>query len=114
LRKLNETVHDHNLTDEEREILGFTMSEEEYLQFTSEDAALVDLFRLYLHREDWAKAKEYFKRIKNKEYQFEIYHMTIGDCFFSDEEMEWARKFSEYFRDALAPEFIRKEVESEE
>jgi len=28
--------------------------------------------------------------------------------------MEWARKFSEYFRDALAPEFIRKEVESEE
>jgi hypothetical protein len=49
-------VYDHNLTDEEREKLGFSLTEEEYRRFTSEDSALADLFCLYFHRGDWAKA----------------------------------------------------------
>jgi hypothetical protein len=50
LPKLIETVYDHNLTDEEREKLGFSLTEEEYRRFTSEDTAFADLFRLYFHR----------------------------------------------------------------
>lgn len=101
MRKPNETVHDHNLTDEERETLGFTMSEEEYRRFSSEDGALADLFRLYVHRGDLAKAKDYFKRISDREYKFQILQMLIGDIFHSEDELERARTLSEAFEDAL-------------
>lgn len=100
--KLIETVYDHNLTDEEREKLGFSLTEEEYRRFTSENTAFADLFRLYFHRGDWAKAKEYLKRIKDKIYKREIFFMILGGCIIENEEEErWRRKVSEYFRDAF-------------
>jgi len=102
LPKLIETVYDHNLTDEEREKLGFSLTEEEYRRFTSENTAFADLFRLYFHRGDWAKAKEYLKRIKDKIYKREIFFMILGGCIIENEEEErWRRKVSEYFRDAF-------------
>jgi hypothetical protein len=100
--KLIETVYDHNLTDEEREKLGFSLTEEEYRRFTSEDTAFADLFRLYFHRGDWAKAKEYLKKIKDKIYKREIFFMILGGCIIENEEEErWRRKVAEYFRDAF-------------
>ena len=100
--KLIETVYDHNLTDEERKKLGFSLTEEEYRRFTSEETALADLFRLYFHRGDWAKAKEYLKRIKDKIYKREIFFMSLGGCIIENEEEErWRRKVAEYFRDAF-------------
>jgi hypothetical protein len=102
LPKLKETVHDHNLTDEEKEKLGFTLPEEEYRRFTSEDSALADLFFLYFHRGDWAKAKEYLKRIKDENYKRDIFVLALGGCLiYSEEQAEWRRKASEYFRDAF-------------
>jgi hypothetical protein len=95
-------VYDHNLTDEEREKLGFSLTEEEYRRFTSENAALADLFRLFFHRGDWAKAKEYLKRIKNKFYKREIFFIALGGCIIeNEEEAKWRRKAAEYFRDAF-------------
>jgi hypothetical protein len=97
-------VYDHNLTDEEREKLGFSLTEEEYRRFTSENTAFADLFRLYFHRGggDWAKAKEYLKRIKNENYKREIFFMILGGCIIENEEEErWRRKVAEYFRDAF-------------
>jgi hypothetical protein len=99
-------VYDHNLTDEEREKLGFSLTEEEYRRFTSEDSALADLFFLYFHRGDWAKAKEYLKRIKNESYKHEIFLLyALGGCVItSEEEYQRRRKVSEYFRDAFDDE----------
>jgi ATP/maltotriose-dependent transcriptional regulator MalT len=100
--KLKETVYDHNLTDEERKELGFSLSEEKYRRVVSEDGALADLFRLYFHRGDWAKAKEYLKRIKNKIYKREIFFTILGGCIIeSEEEERWRQKVAEYFRDAF-------------
>jgi uncharacterized protein HemY len=106
LPKLIETVYDHNLTDEEREKLGFSLTEEEYRRFTSEDTALADLFRLYFHRGDWAKAKEYLKKIKDEAYKHDIFLIyALGGCLiYSEEQAEWRRKVSEYFRDAFEDE----------
>jgi hypothetical protein len=102
LPKLIETVYDHNLTDEEREKLGFSLTEEEYRRFTSEETALADLFRLYFHRGDWAKAKEYLKRIKDENYKRDMFIIALGGCLiYSKEHAEWRRKASEYFRDAF-------------
>ncbi|NAZ31035.1 MAG: hypothetical protein GU354_07695, partial [Caldimicrobium sp.] len=68
----------------------------------SASGALVDLFLLYFHRGDWAKAKEYLKRIKNKIYKREIFFMALGGCIIENEEEEkWRRKAAEYFRDAF-------------
>jgi predicted adenine nucleotide alpha hydrolase (AANH) superfamily ATPase len=95
-------VYDHNLTDEEREKLGFILTEEEYRRFTSENTALADLFRLFFHRGDWAKAKEYLKKIKNESYKRDIFFLALGGCLiFSKEQAEWRRKAEEYFRDAF-------------
>jgi uncharacterized protein HemY len=68
-----ETVYDHNLTDEERELLGFDDNKEDYLKGLTEDGAFADLFRLYFHRGDWAKAKEYLKKIKDERYKHDIF-----------------------------------------
>ena len=96
-----ETVYDHNLTEEEREILGFWESKEEYIRWLEKDEALADLTKLYIHRGDLAKAKEYFKQISDREYKFSILQMLIGDVFYSEEELEGARRLSEFFRDVL-------------
>jgi hypothetical protein len=98
---IKETVHDHNLTEEEKRILGFDDDKGEYLRWMSEDGALADLFRLYVHRGDLAKAKEYFKSISDREYKFQILQMLIGDIFHSEEELERARRLSEAFEDAF-------------
>jgi hypothetical protein len=95
-------VYDHNLTDEEKKLLGIRGNKEDYLKGLTEDGALVDLFLLYFHRGDWAKAKEYLKRIKNKIYKREIFFMALGGCIIkNEEETKWRRKAAEYFRDAF-------------
>jgi hypothetical protein len=105
LPKLIETVYDHNLTDEEREKLGFSLTEEEYRRFTSEETALADLFHLYFHRGDWAKAKGYLKKIKDENYKRDMFLIALGGCLiYSKEHAEWRRKASEYFRDAFDDE----------
>ena len=71
------------------------------LPWMTEDGALADLFRLYVHRGDLAKAKEYFKSISDREYKFQILQMLIGDIFHSEEELERARRLSEAFEDAF-------------
>jgi len=102
LLKLIETVYDHNLTDEEREKLGFSLTEEEYRRFTSENTAFADLFRLYFHRGGWAKAKEYLKRIKDENYKRDIFLIALGGCLiFSEEERRWRKKADKYFWDAF-------------
>jgi len=102
LPKPKETVYDHNLTDKERELLGVGDNREDYLKGLSEDSALADLFRLYFHRGDWAKAKEYLKRIKDENYKRDIFVLALGGCLiYSKEQAEWRRKASEYFRDAF-------------
>jgi hypothetical protein len=97
-------VYDHNLTDEEKKLLRIGDNKEDYLRGLTEDDALADLFRLYFHRGDWAKAKEYLKRIKDKIYKREIFFMILGGCIIiieNEEEERWRRKVSEYFRDAF-------------
>jgi hypothetical protein len=102
LPKIIETVYDHNLTDEERELLGFDDNKEDYLKGLTEDGAFADLFRLYFHRGDWAKAKEYLKRIKDENYKRDMFIIALGGCLiYSKEHAEWRRKASEYFRDAF-------------
>lgn len=103
--KPKETVYDHNLTDEEKKLLGIGDNKEDYLKGLTEDGALADLFLLYFHRGDWAKAKEYLKRIKDKIYKREIFFMFLGGCIIENEEEErWRRKVSEYFWDAFDDE----------
>ena len=100
--KIIETVYDHNLTDEERELLGFDDNKEDYLKGLTEDGAFADLFRLYFHRGDWAKAKEYLKRIKDQNYKRDIFFIALGGCLImSEEEDKWRLKAAEYFRDAF-------------
>ena len=100
--KLIETVYDHNLTDEEREELGFSLTEEKYRRVVSEDGAFADLFRLYFNRGDWAKAKEYLKKIKNENYKRDIFLIALGGCLvFSEEEERWRKKAEKYFWDAF-------------
>jgi hypothetical protein len=95
-------VYDHNLTDEEKKLLGIGDNKEDYLRGLTEDGAFADLFRLYFHRGDWAKAKEYLKRIKDKIYKREIFFMILGGCIIeNEEEKRWRRKVAEYFRDAF-------------
>jgi hypothetical protein len=96
-------VFDHNLTDEEKKLLGIRGNKEDYLKWLTEDGALVDLFLLYFHRGDWAKAKEYLKKIKNESYKHDIFlAYVLGGCLiYSKEQAEWRRKVSEYFRDAF-------------
>jgi 23S rRNA maturation mini-RNase III len=102
LRKPKETVYDHNLTDEEKKLLGIGDNKEDYLRGLTEDDALADLFRLYFHRGDWAKAKEYLKRIKDENYKRDIFFIALGGCLImSEEEDEWRLKAAEYFRDAF-------------
>ncbi len=97
-----ETVFDHNLTEEEKEVLGFKyVNEERYRRLSSSDTVLADLTALYIHRGDLAKAKEYFKQISDREYKFSILQMLIGDVFYSEEELEEVRRLSEFFRDVL-------------
>ena len=101
--KPKETVYDHNLTDEEKKLLGIGDNKEDYLKGLTEDGALADLFRLYFHRGDWAKAKEYLKKIKDERYKHDIFLIyALGGCLiYSKEQAEWRRKVSEYFRDAF-------------
>jgi TPR repeat protein len=95
-------VYDHNLTDEEKKLLGIEDNKEDYLKGLTEDGALADLFFLFFHRGDWAKAKEYLKKIKNESYKRDIFFLALGGCLiFSKEQAEWRRKAAEYFRDAF-------------
>jgi len=106
LPKPKETVYDHNLTDEEKKLLGIGDNKEDYLKGLTEDGALADLFLLYFHRGDWAKAKEYLKKIKDERYKHEIFLIyAIGGCVItSEEEYQRRRKVSEYFWDAFDDE----------
>jgi len=112
LPKPKETVYDHNLTDEEKELLGFDDNKEDYLKGLTEDGAFADLFRLYFHRGDWAKAKEYLKRIKDENYKRDIFLIALGGCLvFNEEEERWRKKADKYFWDAFehsAPEQKKK------
>jgi len=103
LPKPKETVYDHNLTDEEKKLLGIGDNKEDYLKGLTEDGALADLFLLYFHRGDWAKAKEYLKKIKDESYKHEIFLIyAIGGCVItSEEEYQRRMKVSEYFWDAF-------------
>lgn len=107
-------MYDHNLTDKEREKLGFSLTEEEYHRFISVDTALADLFFLYFHRGDWAKAKEYLKRIKNENYKRDTFLIALGGCLvFSEEHERWRKKAEKYFRDAFehsSPEQKKKRL----
>ena len=62
---------------------------------------MADLTKLYVHRGDLVKAKEYFKQISDRDYKFSILQILIGDVFYSEEEMERADRLSEFFEDAL-------------
>ena len=110
-KEIEETIFDHDLTEEETKILGFDYDdEEEYRKYRSPNSKLADLTLLYIHRGDWAKAKEYFKKISNREYKLNVWQIIIGDVFFNDEQMERARRLSEFFSDALQDVFSDQDI----
>mgnify|MGYP006967045636 CR=1 FL=1 len=62
-----ETIFDHNLSEEE--ILSFwsDFPEKDYLDNLSQEAAYLDIYRLFLIRGECDTAKKYLSKIKQKD-----------------------------------------------
>ena len=61
-----ETIFDHNLSVEERLSFWSDFSEKDYLDNLSQEAAYLDIYRLFLMRGENYKAKKYLLKIKQK------------------------------------------------
>jgi hypothetical protein len=58
-----ETIFDYDLTDEEREVLTFGLSEKDYLEISSSDNIYLGLASLFDMRGDYKKGAFYLNKV---------------------------------------------------
>ncbi len=73
-----ETVFDHHITEDEKDVLGVFYEKHKYIEVFSQDSAYNEIAFLYWHRNNLKKATEYANKIKNVSYKEDclrtIYH----------------------------------------
>jgi len=62
-----ETIFNHNLSEEERLSFWSDFPVKDYLDNLSQEAAYLDIYRLFLMRGENYKAEEYLSKIKQKD-----------------------------------------------
>jgi hypothetical protein len=69
-----ETIYDHNVTDAEILVMtdGYPETKDEYFYALSQDSAYADLYRLYIIRNDPAKADYFVAQITEKAFRDQI------------------------------------------
>lgn len=85
-----ETIYDHDVTEQELNILYFDDpdTQDEYLVGLSQDSAYADLVSLYRMRGDDARAKSFLDRIQNRELrqQFRMIPCCVAGRFLSERQ----------------------------